>query len=70
MDLKFTAKEATIKPVNYKQVTVNAEGINLSDLLSEIGIANIIEAIGPDDLLNSIGQETARDYFGLVEAED
>lgn len=53
----------------YNAVDVEIDGLDTDDVLKEMSPEDVISAMGADELLGEIGEEAAREYFGIKESE-
>ena len=70
MNLNFRARRITAEPNGYKEVTVDAEDVEESEILDQIDLKKVIEHFGKDVILNEIGEEEVMDHFDLTKIEE
>lgn len=70
MQLEFRATSAEIFAEDYKYIGVRVETSNISEILKDIDISNIIDYYGEDDLLSEIGITKAKDFFDLIDKNE
>ena len=59
MDIDLSAKEISVSAVNYKCMYVNLVGVDMLDIISQIGVQKILDEIGKNNVI---------DYFKIEEA--
>ena len=70
MDLELSVVDATIKADGYKYIKVCISGADMGSILDEIKIDDIVSHYGVNALLDAIGENPSKDYFGLYSEED
>lgn len=66
MDISFTASSITTNADNHKRVTVECSGVNGDDVLSQFSIKEIINYLGEEEILDTIGEKAVKDHFDLI----
>lgn len=66
MNLSLDCQDVKISPSN-KQVYVELEDVDKSDVLNHFDIAEVVYHFGETDILDYIDIETVKKYYGLVE---
>ena len=68
MDLEITAKSVTIDPDTYKGITVRVEYVDKHQVINHFSPSEIVEEMEDKDLLlDEIGIDYIKEYFGLTE---
>lgn len=70
IDAELKAGEASIAPGNSQELSVELVDVDTDELLEVIGQEEAIAYFGEEELIKSIGLDTVKRYFGLVEKED
>ncbi len=66
-DLDIGCKAATIEPEGAFKFTVKMSGIDLSQIMDDIGMDNFLEHFGWREILDEIGKDKAKGHFDLNE---
>ena len=66
MNLSLDCADVRITPSN-KQVCVDLDGVNKSEVLNHFDIVEFLDHFGIDDVLNYIDVEDVRKYYNLIE---
>ena len=61
MDITINAEEISVEPRNKLNFWVNLTGIDIAEIISEIGEDNILDEISRDKVI---------EYFGIKEIEE
>ena len=69
INISLDVDEVSIKPCTHKQITVNLDGVQNSDILINFTISDILDHFKEGDILDHIGVDEVKSYFGLVEIE-
>jgi hypothetical protein len=67
MDITFVCKSATVKSDWNRNISVDIEGADISDILECFELKYTIKALGTSKFLDAIGMEECMDYFDLIE---
>lgn len=67
MDLNFTAKKVTTEHNTAYDLSVNIEGVDVEDVVSQLTPIEIVNNISTSLLLDAIGIEEVKSHFGLIE---
>lgn len=70
MDLTIITTEARVYTKGYKTVQLDCEGVILSDLFDQLKIEDIIEHFGENEILELIGKDRVKEYFGLIDEDE
>lgn len=54
----------------YNAVDVELDGLDVDDCLKEIAMQDAIDYYGDDSLLDAIGEEAARKYWGIKDEDE
>ena len=63
--LEIEAKECNVSAYGNRTVTVSLEGVEISDIISNFKIEEILKEIDSDEIMDFIGEERFREYFGI-----
>jgi hypothetical protein len=66
LNLSINAKSVTISGNNGRLVTIDAEGVEISDLLDHLEIADIVKHFSDDKIMDEIGVDRVQEYFDLI----
>lgn len=64
MAFNVDAESVEITPSGHRNVSLSID-CDLSDLLSDVTIEQMVNEKGYDELLDHIGEEAVKEYFGL-----
>ena len=70
MDLSLSATDVTVSGVGYKSLSVSLSGADVGDILGQIDIKHIIDYYPVKELLDEIGEDDAKNHFGLYNEDD
>ena len=60
MTIELIAKSATITTLAYGRISIECEGVDINDVIKDVGV---------DDLLDAIGRDYVMEYFNIEENE-
>ena len=67
VDLDIAGKEANIVPNYHRTLDVSVEGVDPADIVESTGIHALLDAMETEDILEYVGMEKAKEYWGLIE---
>ena len=67
LDLSLTAASAEVSGGNYNSINVELTGVDADDVMSALSVEDVVKYFGASDLLDEIGEQAARDHFGITE---
>lgn len=65
MDLSLRAKSVTINPSGSKEVDLEIDTVEESDVLDHFTIAQVVKHFGMDEILDFIGESEVISHFDL-----
>jgi len=60
MDINIRVAGLSVSPIGYKEISIDLSGVEISEIISEIGEKNILDEIGRDRVI---------EHFGIIEIE-
>lgn len=70
VDLVLTCSTADVRPVSFKEIHVQVEDVDVTEILDYVPITEAIDHYGTDKLLDEIGIDRVKEYFNLQDKED
>lgn len=67
VDIDVEASSVEVSAGNYEKVNVRLIGAESSDVMNSLSIDDVVEHFGAKYLLDEIGEQEARNHFGITE---
>ena len=70
MNITIRGKDVNVSSTSGNMMSVEIDGIDIDDVISEFTTNQIVNSVYVKDLLDEIGIDAVKDYFNLIDNVD